>query len=127
VKPAAGYRPLAYSSPEAVQTTGTVAIIVLLATGAFAAPFGTIADPDILFFVSALMLIVCFFLYHEPMDLAYAGYLALLGQLVEHVGEATGQWHYPDSLGAACRCGYCRCGPESDCSRGGWSCLSCPN
>jgi integrase len=26
VKPAAGYRPLAYSSPEAVQTTGTVAV-----------------------------------------------------------------------------------------------------
>ena len=25
IKPAAGYRPLAYSSPEAVQTTGTVA------------------------------------------------------------------------------------------------------
>ena len=25
VKPAAGYRPLAYSSPEAVQATGTVA------------------------------------------------------------------------------------------------------
>ena len=25
-KPAAGYRPLAYSSPEAVQTTGTVAM-----------------------------------------------------------------------------------------------------
>ena len=25
MKPAAGYRPLAYSSPEAVQTTGTVA------------------------------------------------------------------------------------------------------
>src|SRR3954447_7490739 len=27
VKPAAGYRPLAYSSPEAVQTTGTVAVL----------------------------------------------------------------------------------------------------
>ena len=27
VKPAAGYRPLAYSSPEAVQTTGTVAVV----------------------------------------------------------------------------------------------------
>src|SRR5499427_1347153 len=25
IKPAAGYRPLAYSSPEAVQTTGTIA------------------------------------------------------------------------------------------------------
>src|SRR5580704_3880725 len=28
VKPAAGHRPLAYSSPEAVQTTGTVAVIL---------------------------------------------------------------------------------------------------
>ena len=27
MKPAAGYRPLAYSSPEAVQTTGTVAVL----------------------------------------------------------------------------------------------------
>jgi peptide/nickel transport system substrate-binding protein len=27
VKPAAGYRPLAYSFPEAVQTTGTVALL----------------------------------------------------------------------------------------------------
>jgi hypothetical protein len=26
IKPAAGYRPLAYSSPEAVQTTGTVVV-----------------------------------------------------------------------------------------------------
>jgi triphosphatase len=31
VKPAAGYRPLAYSSPEPVQTTGTVAPIETLA------------------------------------------------------------------------------------------------
>jgi len=30
VKPAAGYRPLAYSSPEAVQTTGTVATLAEL-------------------------------------------------------------------------------------------------
>jgi hypothetical protein len=28
VKPSAGYRPLAYASPEAVQTTGTVALPV---------------------------------------------------------------------------------------------------
>jgi IS5 family transposase len=27
MKPAAGYRPLAYSSPEAVQTTGTVVVV----------------------------------------------------------------------------------------------------
>jgi hypothetical protein len=30
IKPAAGYRPLAYSSPEAVQTTGTIALGVKL-------------------------------------------------------------------------------------------------
>jgi hypothetical protein len=29
VKPAAGHRPLAYSSPEAVQTTGTVAVVAI--------------------------------------------------------------------------------------------------
>jgi hypothetical protein len=31
VKPSAGYRPLAYSSPEAVQTTGTTAHVIDLA------------------------------------------------------------------------------------------------
>jgi len=37
VKPVAGYRPLAYSSPEAVQTTGTVADVVKfeIISGAF--------------------------------------------------------------------------------------------
>jgi hypothetical protein len=34
-------------------------------------------------------------MYHEPMDLAYSGYMAVVGQLVEHVGQSTGQWHYP--------------------------------
>ena len=35
VKPSAGYRPLAYSSPEAVQTTGTVAIDTKLVVPTF--------------------------------------------------------------------------------------------
>jgi hypothetical protein len=70
-------------------------INVLIATVAFAVPFGTIADSDVLFLASASMLVVLFAMYHELMDLAYAGYLAVVGELVEHVGEATGQWHYP--------------------------------
>jgi hypothetical protein len=70
-------------------------ITVLISTGAFAVPFGAIADPNVLFFASASLLLVFFAMYHEPMDLAYAGYLAVVGQLVEHVGEATRQWHYP--------------------------------
>ena len=70
-------------------------IIVASATGAFAVPFGTIADPNSLFLASASMLVVFFAVYHEPIDFAYAGYMAVVGELVEHVGEATGQWHYP--------------------------------
>jgi hypothetical protein len=70
-------------------------IFVVIATGAFAVPFATIPDPAFLFFASATLLAVLFVMYHEPMDLAYAGYMALVGQLVEHVGQSTGQWHYP--------------------------------
>jgi hypothetical protein len=70
-------------------------ITALVATGAFALAFGTIADPNLLFLATASMLVVFFAVYHEPMDLAYAGYLAVVGELVEHVGEATGQWNYP--------------------------------
>jgi hypothetical protein len=69
--------------------------IVLVATGAFAVPFGTITDSTLLFLASATLLVVFFAMYHEPMDFAYAGYMAVVGELVEHVGEATGQWHYP--------------------------------
>jgi len=70
-------------------------IIVVIATGTFAMPFGIIADADSLFLASATLLAGLFIMYHEPMDLAYAGYMALVGQLVEHVGQSTGQWHYP--------------------------------
>jgi hypothetical protein len=70
-------------------------IIVAGATGTFAVPFGTIADPDLLFLASAALLVLLFAMYHEPMDFVYAGYMAVVGELVEHVGEATGQWHYP--------------------------------
>jgi hypothetical protein len=67
----------------------------VVATAAFALPFGTIADSSLLFLATASMLVVFFAMYHEPMDLTYAGYMAVVGALVEHVGEATGQWHYP--------------------------------
>lgn len=70
-------------------------ITVAVATGVFAVPFGTITDPDLLFLATATLLVAFFAMYHEPMDLVYAVYMALVGILVEHVGEATGQWHYP--------------------------------
>jgi hypothetical protein len=70
-------------------------IIVAGATGVFAVAFGTIADPNFLFLASACMLVIFFAMYHEPMDFTYAGYMAVVAELVEHVGEAAGQWHYP--------------------------------
>jgi len=41
------------------------------------------------------MLVVFFAMYQEPMDFAYAGYMAVVGELVEHVGEATGSVALP--------------------------------
>lgn len=65
------------------------------AAAAFALPFATIANPPALLAVSALVLACCLALFHEVNDLAYTGYMATLGALIEHVGVGTGQWHYP--------------------------------
>jgi hypothetical protein len=71
------------------------AIIALTAAVVFAATFATIAAPVLLLLVSGAVLTVAVALFHERMDLAYAGYMAALGAVVEHVGVSTGQWHYP--------------------------------
>jgi hypothetical protein len=69
--------------------------IVFAAAIAFALPFATIADANLLLAVSGTVLMGCLIVFHEPMDLAYAGYMAALGALIEYVGVGTGQWHYP--------------------------------
>ena len=69
--------------------------IALSAAGAFALPFVSLTDPDLLVAISAGVLVIYLALFHDPMDLAYAGYLAGLGTLVEYTGVWTGQWHYP--------------------------------
>jgi hypothetical protein len=71
-------------------------ILALLAAGAFALPFATIADPMLLLLVATIGLALCFVLFHEPMDWAYAGYMAAVGAAIEYTGVGTGQWHYPD-------------------------------
>jgi len=65
------------------------------AAAAFALPFALIADPGLLLAASGMLLAACFFRFHEPMDAAYAAYMAALGALIEYVGVGTGQWHYP--------------------------------
>ncbi len=70
-------------------------VLASAAAAAFALPFALISDPTLSLAVSGLVLAIGFALFHEPMDFAYAGYMALVGALIEYVGVRTGQWHYP--------------------------------
>lgn len=36
-------------------------------------------------------------LFHDPLDLIYAGYAVVVGTAVEYLGVARGLWHYPGS------------------------------
>jgi len=62
---------------------------------AFSAAFAVITDQTVLFAVTASLLAVALFFFHEPMDLAYAGHMVLLGALIEYAGVHSGQWFYP--------------------------------
>ena len=65
----------------------------------FAAAFTVIPDAALLLAVTGFLLFAGLILFHEPMDLAYAGYMILLGAAIEYTGVWTGQWHYPGSPG----------------------------
>jgi len=61
----------------------------------YAACFASISDANMLFMATGALLLFSVSLFHEPMDLAYAGYLILLGALVEYTGVHSNEWHYP--------------------------------
>jgi uncharacterized membrane protein YoaT (DUF817 family) len=71
-------------------------IVPLIAAAIFALPFASITDPKLLLVAAAAILAFCFVLFHEQMDWIYAGYMAAIGTVIEHVGVWTGQWDYPD-------------------------------
>lgn len=66
-------------------------ILALLYSVAFAA----IPDPTTLLAVTGGLLVIGLILFHEPLDLAYTGYMVLLGAAIEYTGVHSGQWHYP--------------------------------
>jgi hypothetical protein len=49
----------------------------------YAASFASIPDANTLLAITSALLLVALLLFHEPLDLAYTGYLILLGALVE--------------------------------------------
>jgi hypothetical protein len=69
------------------------------AAAAFSLSFGIITAPGLLLAASASVLVLCFILFHEREDLIYAGYMCALGAVIEYVGVASGQWHYPGHPG----------------------------
>jgi len=72
-------------------------ILAIALTGVFSLCFSVITDPTLLAVAAGAALTMSFVAFHEPMDFAFAGYMAALGALVEYVGVGTGQWYYPDS------------------------------
>ncbi|MBU4477806.1 MAG: hypothetical protein L6420_01925 [Elusimicrobia bacterium] len=61
----------------------------------FATAFATIPDATLLLSVTGALLLIGLILFHDPMDIAYTGYMILLGAAIEYMGVWTGQWHYP--------------------------------
>lgn len=61
----------------------------------FSAAFSVITDQLLLFWVTAGLLLLALVIFHDRLDLAYAGHMVLLGAMVEYVGVHSGQWLYP--------------------------------
>lgn len=62
----------------------------------FSAAFGLIADQVILLWVTAILLAIGLLYFHERQDLAYVGYMVLLGAAIEYTGVHAGEWFYPN-------------------------------
>ena len=62
---------------------------------AYSAAFSTIHDGDTLLAVTGVLLATGLVLFHEREDLAYTGYMILLGALIEYSGVLSGNWVYP--------------------------------
>jgi hypothetical protein len=61
----------------------------------FALSFATLSDGTMLLWVTSGLLVVALSLFHEPYDLAYMGYMIVLGAAIEYTGVHSGLWFYP--------------------------------
>lgn len=70
-------------------------VCALILAVLFAIPFSAISQSDLLLLSSGSALIIALAFFHDPLDLAYAGYMLVVGAIIEYVGVGAGQWHYP--------------------------------
>ncbi|MDH4099366.1 MAG: hypothetical protein OEV28_02175 [Nitrospirota bacterium] len=66
----------------------------LVALG-YVVAFSVISDQHILLLVTAILLALGLFFFHERLDIAYTGYMVFLGATIEYTGVLSGEWHYP--------------------------------
>jgi hypothetical protein len=69
----------------------------LIVAALFALPFALIRDPVPLTLATGGLLCLALLFFHTRQDFAYAGYMILLGALVEYVGVWSGQWAYKEA------------------------------
>ncbi len=70
-------------------------IATLLLVALFAAAFSAIRDPGGLLIASAAIVAAGLGWFRERADFKYAGYMVVVGAVIEYVGVGTGQWEYP--------------------------------
>jgi hypothetical protein len=68
---------------------------VWLLTLAFSLCFALIPDQVVLFAATAILLGIGLILFHERLDLAYMGYMVVLGTIMEWSGVLGDEWYYP--------------------------------
>lgn len=61
----------------------------------YAAAFSSIHDGNVLLLVTGVLLAAGLLMFHERYDLAYTGYMIVLGAAIEYTGVLSGQWRYP--------------------------------
>ena len=69
---------------------------VLILLFFYCVAFSIIPDQSLLLMVTAILLGIGLYFYHEKFDIAYVLYMVILGAAIEYTGVLSGQWHYPD-------------------------------
>lgn len=61
----------------------------------YSVAFASIQDSTTLLIATGILLMVALLFFHQPHDLAYVGYLVLMGAAFEYTGVHSGEWSYP--------------------------------
>jgi hypothetical protein len=78
----------------AARTAPVFSCLALGLAAVFALPFSLMSDPWMLLLASASVLVITILIFRDPVDLAYTGYMVVVGALIEYDGVWHDQWSY---------------------------------